>query len=96
MIHLNKDTSTPAENISLENSLQQSFANFSKLLTFTYICATSEERDYSRHFALTIVKGKNCGLLNSVKEFMEIKASLLLNFFKFYTFHFHILNSTDV
>ena len=41
MIYLNKDSSTPAQKIDLENSLQQTFATISKLLIFRYICATS-------------------------------------------------------
>ena len=53
MIQLNKNFSTPAQKIDLENSLQQFFATLSKLLTFRYICATSEGRGYSRNFALT-------------------------------------------
>ena len=53
MIHLNKNTLTPAQKIDLENLLQQSFATLSKPLTLTYICATSEGRGYNRHFALS-------------------------------------------
>ena len=53
MIQLNKNFSTPAQKIDLENSLQQFFATLSKLLTFRYICATSEGRGYSRNCALT-------------------------------------------
>ena len=55
---------------------------------------------------LTLLKGKTCVLVNSVQEFTEIEAWLLLIFFiclqkkvqsiKFYTFQYHILNSTDV
>ena len=33
MIHWNKNPSTPAQKIDSENSLQQSFASLSKLLT---------------------------------------------------------------
>ena len=44
MIHLNKNSSAPAQKIDFENLLQQSFATLSKLLTFRYICATSEGR----------------------------------------------------
>ena len=36
MIHLNKNSLTPAQKIDLENLLQQSFATLSKLLTFRY------------------------------------------------------------
>ena len=53
MIHWNKNSLIPAQKIDLKNSLQQSFATLSKLLTFRYICATSEGRDYSRNFALS-------------------------------------------
>ena len=53
MIHLHKNSSTPIQKIDLEISLQQSFATLSKLLTYRYICATSEGRGYSRNFALS-------------------------------------------
>ena len=52
MIHL-KNSSTPAQKIDLKNSLQQSFATLSKLLTFRYLCTLSEGRSYSRNFALS-------------------------------------------
>ena len=45
MIHLNKNASTPAQKIDLENSLQQYFTTLSKLLRLRYICATSKERE---------------------------------------------------
>ena len=70
MIHL-----TPAQKIDLGNSLQKSFANLSKLII------SYEERDYSRKYALMILKGKNCVLLNSIQEFIEIEVWLLLTFF---------------
>ena len=53
MIHLHKNSSTPTQKIDLGISLQQSFATLSKLLTFRYMCATSEGRGYSRNFALS-------------------------------------------
>ena len=53
MIQLNKNFSTPAQKIDLENSLQQFFATLSKLLTFRYICATSEGGGQSKSFALS-------------------------------------------
>ena len=53
MIHLNKNSSTPAQKIDLENSLQQSFATLSKLLTFRYLCSTSDSRGYSKNLALS-------------------------------------------
>ena len=37
----------PAQKIDSENSLQQSFATLSKLMTFRYICVTSERSGYS-------------------------------------------------
>ena len=39
--------------MDLENSVQQSFATLSKLLTFRYIRVTSGGRGYSRKFALS-------------------------------------------
>ena len=53
MIYLNKNSSTPTQKIDLENSLQQSFPTLPKLLTFRCLCVTSEERGYSRNFALS-------------------------------------------
>ena len=53
MIDLNKNSSTPVQKIYLENSMHLSFAILSKLLTFKYICATSEGRRHSRNFALS-------------------------------------------
>ena len=47
MIYLNKRSSTPAQKIGLENSLQQTFATISKLLIFRHICATSFRRKRS-------------------------------------------------
>ena len=41
MISLNNNSSTPAQKMDLENSLQQTFATVPKLLVFGYICATS-------------------------------------------------------
>ena len=52
MIHLNKNTLTSAQKIISENSLQNSFANLSKLII------SYEERDYSRNVALMFPKGK--------------------------------------
>ena len=52
MIHLNKNSSTRVQKIDLDNLLQQSFATLLKLLTFRYICVTSEGKGYSRNFAL--------------------------------------------
>ena len=49
MVHFNNSTLTPIQKINLENSLQQSFVTLKKPLTFSYIYATSEERDYSRN-----------------------------------------------
>ena len=37
MIYLNKNSSTSAQKIDLENSFQQTFATISKLLIFRYI-----------------------------------------------------------
>ena len=52
MIQLNKNSnSTPAQKIDLGNSMHQSFVILSKLLTFRYICATSEGRGDSKYFA---------------------------------------------
>ena len=68
MIHLNKNTLTPAQKMNSENSLQNSFANLSKLII------SYEERDYTRNVALMILKGKICVLLNSLQEFLEIEA----------------------
>ena len=41
MIEMNKNSSTPAQKIDLENSLQQIFEAISKHLIFRHICATS-------------------------------------------------------
>ena len=41
------------QKIDLENSMYQSFATLSKLLTFRYICATSEGGGQSKSFALS-------------------------------------------
>ena len=49
MIHLNENFSTLAQKMYLQNSLQQSFINLSKLRTLRYI---SEERGYRRNFDL--------------------------------------------
>ena len=38
MIYLNKNSSTRAQKIDLENSLEQSFATLSKLHIFRYVC----------------------------------------------------------
>ena len=40
MIHLNKNSWTPAQKIDLENSLQQSLATLSFFFTFRYVSAT--------------------------------------------------------
>ena len=53
MVHLNKNSFTPAQKIDLEDSLNQPFVTLSKLLTFRYICGTSEGRRHSRNFALS-------------------------------------------
>ena len=53
MIHLNTNSSTPTQKIDLENSMYESFATLSKLLTFRYICATSEGGGQSKSFALS-------------------------------------------
>ena len=50
---------------------------------------------------LTILRGKNCVLLISLQDFMEIEAWLFLTVFtyaqtnKFHTFHRQILKNTD-
>ena len=55
MIDLNKNSSTPAQKIDLENSLQQIFEAISKHLIFRYICATSfrKKRLINRIFVLS-------------------------------------------
>ena len=53
---------------------------------------------YSR--GLTILTGKDCVLLYSAQEWLYLAVSVLFYMFtqsiKFYTFHYHVLNSTDV
>ena len=64
MIYLDKNSSTPAQKIDLENSMHQSFVTLlSKVLTFRYACATSQGRDYSINFALSKIpyQGKKVG-----------------------------------
>ena len=52
---------------------------------------------YEIGLCLTILLGKNCVLLNSVQEFIEIEAWLLLTFFiKFYALYCQILKNTKV
>ena len=52
---------------------------------------------YEKGLCLTILLGKNCVLLNSVQEFIEIEAWLLLTFFiKFYALYCQILKNTKV
>ena len=52
---------------------------------------------YERELCSTILPGKNCVLLNSVQEFIEIEAWLLLTFFiKFYALYCQILKNTKV
>ena len=52
---------------------------------------------YEKGLCLTILPGKNCVLLNSVQEFIEIEAWLLLTFFiKFYALYCQILKNTKV
>ena len=49
---------------------------------------------YEKGLCLTILPGKNCVLLNSVQEFIEIEAWLLLtSFIKFYAFYCQILKN---
>ena len=49
---------------------------------------------YERELCSTILPGKNCVLLNSVQEFIEIEAWLLLtSFIKFYAFYCQILKN---
>ena len=49
---------------------------------------------YERELCSTILPGKNCVLLNSVQEFIEIEAWLLLTFFiKFYAFYCQTLKN---
>ena len=67
-IHLNQNSSTPTQMIDLENSMQQSFATLSKLLTFRYICATSEGRGHSSNFALS----KIYKIYNLAYEILEL------------------------
>ena len=68
MIHLNKNTLTSAQKIISENSLQNSFANLSKLII------SYEERDYSRSVALMISKGKFAFYSIQYKKFIETEA----------------------
>ena len=68
MIHLNKNSVTPAKKIDLETSVQQFFRKpLTKLLTFRYISVTSEGRGHNRNFALQFARIHTSSLNNIEK-----------------------------
>ena len=67
---------------------------------FIHFCCLFSKSSKAFSASLTRLSGKKCVLLNSVKTQFCLASSDLFHLFtqsiKFYTFHYHVLNSTDV